>query len=340
VRPAATTDGVAIRFDANVELSDDLDVALANGAEGIGLFRSEFMLGGLPVDALNEEAQYGAYRVLVERMAPQPVTVRTFDVDSTRLAAHAPDWAAGTSGSETSNGALGLRAIRLTLAHPDLFATQLRALVRAARHGTLRILFPFVSSVDELRQARAALSTACEAVGSASSSGIQIGAMIEVPSAAMTVDLLATEVDFFSIGTNDLVQYCLAVDRTDGRVAALYDPLHPAVLRVIRGVVRAAARHRKPVAVCGEMTSDPAALLALVGLGITHFSMGPAQIPTARSIVSEVAMADVRRVVGRALRLSTGREIASYLAEAFPALVRPGHGRAMKEGAEGAHGEH
>ena len=233
-----------------------------------------------------------------------------------------------------------MRAIRLSLSRPDVLGTQLRALARAARHGPLRVLFPFVASVGELRQARAALVDARRAVASgADASPIAVGAMIEVPSAAMTVDLLAAEADFFSIGTNDLIQYTLAVDRTDGRVARLYEPLHPGVLRLVRIVTRAAARWGRPVAVCGEMAADPAALVALLGLGVTSFSMSPALIPAARQIVREVSLGDLRRVVARALRLASAQQIAALLWSAYPGIIKRSNGRTTRSGMEGDNGE-
>jgi phosphotransferase system enzyme I (PtsI) len=341
VHPAATTDGVAIRFDANVELPDEIDVALANGAEGIGLFRSEFMLGGRSVDLLGEQEQYEAYRNLLEKMAPQPVTIRTFDVDESRMAGHPRDRLLD-GGADTSRGPLGLRAIRLSLSRPDLFGTQLRALARAAHHGPLRVLFPFVASVEDLRLAKAALLDARRAVRSGGGDDIHpiaVGAMIEVPSAAMTVDLLAAEADFFSVGTNDLIQYTLAVDRADGRVARLYEPLHPAVLRLVRIVARVAAQWKKPVAVCGEMASDPAALLALLGLGVTSFSMNPLLIPAARQIVRDVSVHDLRRVVARALRLPSAQQIALHLGAAYPEIITRTTGRPARSGMEGDNGE-
>jgi len=341
VRPASTRDGIAIRFDANIELPDEVDVALANGAEGIGLFRSEFILGGRPLDSLGEQEQYEVYSGLVDRMAPHPVTIRTFDVDESRLGARAGERPPEGS-SESSKGPLGLRAIRLSLNRPDVFGTQLRALSRAARHGPLRVLFPFVSSVEELQRARMALDDARAAVSSGaegSAPPVAIGVMIEVPSAAMTVDLLATVADFFSIGTNDLIQYTLAVDRTDGRVATLYEPLHPGVLRLVRAVARAAGRSGKSVALCGEMAADPTALIVLLGLGITSFSMSPTLIPGARQIVRDLSMAEVRRVVARALRLASGTQIAAHLAQAYPGVVKRPNGRTIRSGAEGDNGE-
>ena len=318
--PALTADGVAVRFQANIERLEEVEAARAAGAEGIGLFRSEFLLGGRAVDAFDEEAQYGVYRDLAERMAPHPVTIRTFDIDEAQ--------ASGRAGSEQAEGSrargpMGLRAIRLSLGHREAFEMQLRALARAGRHGAVRVLLPFVSSVDELREARAALRSATrdvERTGQAEAA-MPVGVMIEVPSAALTVDLLAAEADFFSIGTNDLIQFCLAVDRADGRVAGLFDPLHPAILRVIRQVIRLARPRGRQVALCGEMAADPGALLLLLGLGVTEFSMSPAAIPEARDLVRRVTMGEVRRAAARAGSLPTSTDIAALLAARFPALA-------------------
>jgi phosphotransferase system enzyme I (PtsI) len=236
-----------------------------------------------------------------------------------------------------SRGPLGLRAIRLSLERRDVLETQLRALVRAGRYGAVRVLLPFVSAVDELRAARAALASAERDVSAdgRETPAIPVGVMIEVPSAALTVDLLAEGADFFSIGTNDLIQYCLAVDRTDGRVAGLFDPLHPAILRVIRHVIRTARRCGRSAAVCGEMAADPGALLLLLGMGVTELSMNPAAIPAARALVQQVKLSDVRRVAARALRLPTSRDINTMLVDEFPAFAsRTGglNGRSQREG--------
>jgi phosphotransferase system enzyme I (PtsI) len=322
--PAVTADGVPVCFQANIERLDEMDAARAAGAEGIGLFRSEFLLAGRALEMFDEEAQYRVYRGLVEGMAPHPVTIRTFDIDESQ--------ASGAGGAEEerrsrdsglSRGPLGLRAIRLSLGHRDAFGVQLRALARAGRHGPLRVLLPFVSSVDELREAKAALRVAIHEVEDSGPdvSPMPVGIMIEVPSAALTVDLLAAEADFFSIGTNDLIQYCLAVDRSDGRVAGLFDPLHPAILRVIRSVSRLARPRGRRVALCGEMAADPGALVLLLGLGVTEFSMSPAAIPDARDLVGRVAMRAARRVAAQAIGLPTSRDIAALLAARFPALA-------------------
>jgi len=325
--PAVTTDGVAIRFLANVERPAEVEDARSAGAEGIGLFRSEFLLGGRAVGAYDEDAQYRVYRDLVERMAPFPVTIRTFDVDELQASGEdvggENDRYRDREGSP-SRGPLGLRAIRLSLLDErPAFDTQLRALARAACGGSLRVLLPLVSGVEELREARTALEAAVrDTCGAAERRApVPVGAMIEVPSAALIADLLAADADFFSIGTNDLIQYTLAVDRTDGRVARMFDPLHPAVLRIIRQVIRLARRRRRGVALCGEMAADPSALLLLVGLGVTEFSMSPLAIPEARHLVRRLAMADARRAASRAVGLATSRDIAAMLAGAFPSFV-------------------
>jgi phosphotransferase system enzyme I (PtsI) len=338
--PVATADGVAVRFLANIERLEEVDGARAAGAEGIGLFRSEFLLGGRAVDALGEEAQYRIYRDLVERMAPHPVTIRTFDIDESQASGGADgehDEGGRGRGAGLSRGPLGLRAIRLSLGRRAAFETQLRALARAGRHGAVRALLPLVSSVDELREAKDALRAAIRDVegNGQGPAPMPVGIMIEVPSAAMTVDLLAAEADFFSIGTNDLIQYCLAVDRSDGRVAALFDPLHPAILRVIRTVIRLARPRGRQVALCGEMAADPGALLLLLGLGVTEFSMSPASIPEARDLVRQVSMGEARRAAARALGLPTSRDIAALLAARFPALATWPAGRDGRPHMEG-----
>lgn len=320
VAPLATSDGVAIRLEANVELPSEADVARAAGAEGVGLFRTEFVMGGQALAAFAEDEQYAAYRDLVERMAPWPVTIRTFDLDESQAGGPAFGAVLPEPGYEPeSRGPLGLRGVRLSLHRPDSFLVQLRAIVRAARHGTVRVLLPFVTSAAEVREARVLLQAARAAVTAEDGQDpdIPLGIMIEVPSAALTADLLAEDADFFSIGTNDLVQYCLAADRSDGRMARMYEPTHPAVLRAIRMVVRAARHRRRPVAVCGEMAGDPASLVLLLGLGVTAFSMNPASMPAARRAIGATSVRDARRLARSAMNLGTGRD-ASRSPDATP----------------------
>ena len=308
--PGVTADGVEIRLEANIETPDDVDRAKERGAAGVGLFRSEFLVATGGQAALTEEAQYAAYSRVVSSTAPGTVTVRTFDLSEAQLR---PDQTALVG----SRAPLGLRGIRLSLALDEIFQAQLRALLRAARHGSLRIMFPFVSSVEEFRAARKAVAKATDTLRSR---GIDVppvatGVMIEVPSAAITADLLAAEADFFSIGTNDLIQYSLAVDRTDDRVSRLYEPLHPAILRLLRHVARAGRRRRIRVAVCGEMAADPVLLTLLVGLGITEFSMAPSAIPVAKQVLRDLRASDAARIAARALRAPTAADVEKTLIE-------------------------
>ncbi|MGE0447088.1 MAG: phosphoenolpyruvate--protein phosphotransferase [Vicinamibacterales bacterium] len=326
--PAHTRDGVRVHLHANIERSDDVPAALAAGAEGIGLYRSEFLFVGGPPDMAGEEEQYHVYRQVVERMAPRPVTIRTFDIDERQLARPLVDAALDArwfQEQEDRPGLAGLRGIRLGLAQPAIFKTQIRALLRAAAHGRLRVMFPFVSSVHEVRAARALVAEArAELDARGESAGeVAIGLMIEVPSAAFTASLLAREADFFTIGTNDLIQYTLAVDRTDERVSDRYEPLHPAVLRLLRQIRRAGSQRGIPVSVCGEMASDPLLLRLLIGCGLDEFSMTPGALPVARRVVEETDRREVARIAARVLRLGTVEEIEQCLAEAFG---RPGDG--------------
>jgi len=310
--PVTTRDGVRIRLEANIELLEDLAYLNEHGAEGVGLYRSEFLVSGRAIEGVTEDEQYSLYCSLIEQVAPQPVTIRTFDLDERQVTRDQPR-------AERRRTRPGLRGLRLSLATPDVLRVQLRALVRASAHGALRVMFPFVTAVEEVRQARAMLIEVQNQLAPSGFNRIDVGVMIEVPAAAVAADLLAPEVDFFTIGTNDLIQYCLAVDRTDDRVSDLYEPLHPAVLRLIRLVRRAAARHHIPVSLCGEMASDPALVGLLVGLGLTEFSMTPGAIPMVRQVIQELSAADARRLAGHALRLATAAEIEQYLFDALAA---------------------
>jgi phosphotransferase system enzyme I (PtsI) len=312
---AATADGVRIRIEANVEFPSDLPAARYAGAEGIGLYRSEFLL--TDGTRATEDAQYEVYRGMLEEMAPSPVTIRTFDVDEEQLARSIAGPPSGDemASPEARMGRDGLRGLRLGLTRPEVLTAQLRALLRAARHGSLRIMFPFVSSVEQVRAARRLLSETADELSRRGQvmPRVPVGIMIEIPAAAYIADLLAHEVDFFTIGTNDLIQYCLAVDRADDRVSTYYEPLHPAILRVIATVRRAAARRRIPVSLCGEMASDPAILPLLVGLGLTEFSMTPGAIGTATEMLADLRWDELRRLGRRVLRMSTAQEIDQAL---------------------------
>jgi len=313
--PVHTADGIRIRLQANVELLEDLPFLDEHGAEGVGLYRSEFMLTSRAPEEATEEVQFAHYASLLEHVAPRPVTIRTFDLDERQMPSASP--------TERRRGRPGLRGLRLGLARPELLRTQLRALMRAASHGSLRVMFPFVTGVEEVRQARKVLDDVRSEIGVTDC--VPVGVMVEVPGAAIAADLLAPEVDFFTIGTNDLIQYTLAVDRTDDRVSDLYEPLHPAVLRLIRFVRRAAGRRRIPVSLCGEMAADPALLGLLIGLGLTDFSMTPSALPIARRVVTEIRADDARQLASRALGFATVAEIEQHLLDTLAASAGEGH---------------
>jgi phosphoenolpyruvate-protein phosphotransferase (PTS system enzyme I) len=275
--PAVTRDGTNVDMQANIELSRDVGGALEAGAEGIGLFRTEFMFmnrGDMP----GEEEQYALLRTVVEGMSGRPVTIRTLDVGGEKLTA-----AIGDKANHSANPMLGLRAIRFSLKEPKLFEVQLSAILRAGAHGPIRLLLPMISSVHQIKQVKAILKRVTSRLKRrnvpVAATPPLLGAMIEVPGAALIADSLAQEVDFFAIGTNDLTMYTLAIDRGDEQVADLYNPLHPAVLRLIQFTLGAAQRAGKPVSICGEIAGDPRYASLLVGLGVRELSMASQSIP-------------------------------------------------------------
>lgn len=324
-RPAVTEDGQRVRLLANLELPEEIAGARRHGAEGIGLYRSEFLYLGRSPAPPDEEEHYRVYRTLAERARPGEVAIRTLDLGGEK--------GAGTSEARReANPVLGLRAIRLSLKRRDLFRVQLRAILRAGACGRVRLLLPMISGLDEYREARAILDETRDALvrsGTPYDPHVPVGVMIEVPSAAIIADRIAPEVDFLSIGTNDLIQYVLAIDRGNAAVSYLYDPFHPAILRLIGGVLEAAARIGRPVSVCGEMASDPLAAAALVGLGVTELSMNPAAIPAVKQMIRSLSLRRARAVVEEALRLDTAAAIRDRLRSLAGSSVpeRPGTGR-------------
>jgi phosphotransferase system enzyme I (PtsI) len=296
-RPAATRDGLRIALRANLELPEEIAALERFHAEGIGLFRSEFLyLRALPHSPGIEE-QRAAYETLLEAAAPNPVVIRTYDLGGEKGIGPAPG----------ENPALGLRGLRYCLAHPELFDEQLTALCLASRKGDLRILLPMVTSISELRAGRRALEAAAKRVGLARTP--PLGIMVEVPSAALLADRFALETDYFSIGTNDLAQYGLAVDRANPDVSALYAPLHPAVLAMIAAVVDAGRMREKPVAVCGELAAHPIGTAVLVGLGITDLSVTPVAIPAVKENLSRLDASRARVLARKALEASEPAEV-------------------------------
>jgi phosphotransferase system enzyme I (PtsI) len=292
--PAVTRDGVEIQLEANLELPQELQQAVGAGAQGLGLVRTEFLYMNRD-DLPDEDEQYEAYRTLVVGMDGRPVTVRTLDIGGDKLAGALAEHL----GVEAANPALGMRAIRLSLKDRKLLEAQLAAMLRAACHGPLRILLPLISSVSELRRVREALAATARRL---KRRGVRIpetmpalGAMIEVPGAALAADALAGEADFFAIGTNDLIQYTLAIDRGDEQVAHLYNPLHPAVLRLVQFTTEAALRARIPVCVCGEMAGDPRYTALLLGLGIRNLSMAPSNVGRVKQRIRSLDMVAATR---------------------------------------------
>src|SRR5438309_5230036 len=302
---STTRDGRHIVLSANIELPEDVEAVAANGAEGIGLYRTEFLYLNrttLPT----EDEQYETYRKVAERVRPDPLIIRTFDLGGDKLAPGTVDI------TDELNPFLGWRAIRFCLENVDIFKTQLRAILRASAVGNVRIMFPMISGLDELRRAVAVLAECKEELNSSKidiAKQIEVGAMIEIPSAAISASVLAREVDFFSIGTNDLIQYALAVDRVNERIAYLYEPTHPAVLRLLKMIADAAHASDIWVGVCGEMAGDIALIPLLLGLGVDELSASATLVPRVKRAVQSLAIPECQQLVDEALKLETPSEI-------------------------------
>ncbi len=315
--PAETQDGVRIRLQANIEMVEEIPSLKIYGAEGVGLYRTEILYLNRK-ELPTEEEQFQVYRRLGEILQPASVTIRTLDVGGDKLLSNYP------KGNEM-NPAMGLRAIRFSMKEIDIFKTQLRAILRASAYGKLRLLIPMISGIEEIRKVKAILHEVKRGLTKAKipfDSKLQIGVMIEVPSASITADILAKEVDFFSIGTNDMIQYALAIDRVNEHVSYLYEPLHPAILRIIRNVVQTAHQAEIPVAICGEMAAEPAYALILLGMGLDEFSMTPASIPRIKRILRMSRFEEAVALVDHLFQFSTASEIESHvrswMMERFP----------------------
>lgn len=305
--PALTPDGVRVRLNGNMEFPEEIPSLLAHGAEGIGLYRTEFLFLNRDTPPTEEE-HFESYKQVLQAMGDRPVTIRTLDLGGDKVPGKKPD--------KENNPAMGLRAIRYCLAHREMFRVQLRALLRASVYGNLRVMFPLVSSISELREARSELE-ACRSelsrLGVPMGKRFPIGIMVETPSAAWIADRLASEADFFSIGTNDLIQYSLAIDRQNRDVAYLYRPLHLAILRSLTNIIDAAKKAGIPVAMCGEMAGDPALTMVLLALGLEEFSMTSGQIPMVKNIIRQVTRADAVTVLEQAMTFSSAEEIERYI---------------------------
>jgi phosphotransferase system enzyme I (PtsI) len=306
--PAVTLDGTEITLMANVDLPQEIEAAIDNGARGVGMFRTEFLYLGYRLPT--EQDQLNAYRKIAESVAPMPAVIRTLDLGGDKLT-HVLDTA------HEANPFLGWRGIRICLDNPDLFKTQLRALLRAGLHGDIQILLPMVGSVEEIRRARAVIEETkadLRREGTPFGEACKLGIMIEVPSAAILVDQMAAEADFLSLGTNDLTQYTLAVDRGSAKVAHLYDPFHPAVLTLIKAVADAGLRAGIPTSICGEMAGDPTAIPLLLGLGVRILSLSPGLIPEVKEVVRVLELDHARELASRCLELESGSAVRGYVA--------------------------
>ena len=295
-------------MSANIESPLELQSVIAHGAQGIGLYRTEYFYLNRS-DLPSEEEQYLAYREVAEKISPASVIIRTLDLGGDKFAS-------ALDMPREMNPFLGWRAIRFCLTKVDIFKTQLRAILRASVHGNLKIMYPMISGLTELREANKIVADAkaeLRAENIPFRDGIEIGAMIETPSAAATADLLSPEVQFFSIGTNDLIQYALAVDRVNEKIAYLYEPTHPAILRLIRQIVESAHKNNIWVGMCGEMVGDPALAIVVVGLGIDEMSTSPFLVPKIKKAIRSISKEKANAIAVRCLEFSTGEEVRAYI---------------------------
>ncbi len=305
--PTETLDGHKLKLLANIEFPEEVDSALEAGADGVGLYRTEFLF--MDSSAPDEEVQFRAYRDALRKMGERPVVIRTLDLGADKVPVDSPLM-------RESNPFLGCRSIRYSLLHIDMFKTQLQAMLRASAFGNLKIMLPMISSVDEVRRTKVILSDVMEELREQSVSfnpDIEVGVMVEVPSAALTVDILAREVDFFSIGTNDLIQYSLAVDRVNERVADLYQPVHPAILRLLKETIQTGKRYGIDVAMCGEMSAEVIYTILLLGMGLENFSVTPVNIPEVKKVIRSVTMRESRETAEVVLHLSDAKSAESFL---------------------------
>lgn len=314
--PAETKDGRKIQLSANIEFPDEIPSVLAHGAEGIGLYRTEYFYLNR-ADLPTEDEQFEAYKAVAEKMSPKPVVLRTLDLGGDKFLS-------SLELPREINPILGLRAIRFCLSRVDIFKTQLRAILRASVYGRFKIMYPMISNLVELRKANEVMEEVRKDLRAAKipfDEKIQVGAMIEIPSAAVMSDILATECDFFSIGSNDLIQYALAVDRVNEKIAYLYEPTHPAILKLILQVILNAKKNKIWVGICGEMGSDPITALLLVGLGIDGISTSAFILPKVKKAIRSVTYKAAKTIAGKAMSFKTGEEVRKYIEKEFSKLV-------------------
>ena len=314
--PCETLDGRKIELMANIELHDEVSSVIAHGAEGIGLYRTEYFYMNRK-DLPTEEEQFNEYSAVARKIKPYTVIIRTLDLGGDKFLSQLEI-------PQEMNPFMGWRAIRFCLARPDIFKTQLRAILRASAFGKLKMMYPMISGIEELKQANAILEETRKELRKESilfDENMEVGAMIEVPSAALTADILAREADFFSIGTNDLIQYSLAVDRVNEKIAYLYEPAHPAVLLLVKNVIEAGHRSGIWVGMCGEMSGDIVMTLILLGFGLDEFSTSPMAIPELKKIIRSVTMEQAKEIAQQAMTLSTGKEIEKFARRKLKEIV-------------------
>ncbi len=313
---AQTEDGHTVIISANIEIPEEVDSVIAHGAEGIGLYRTEFFYMNRK-DLPSEEEHFEAYRMVADKLKPTPVIVRTLDLGGDKFLSQ-------LDVPHEMNPYLGWRAIRFCLARPEIFKVQLRAILRASAYGNMKVMFPMISGVEELRQALRILDEIRHELrfkNIAFNEEMEVGAMIEIPSAALTCDLLAKEVDFFSIGTNDLIQYSLAVDRVNEKIAYLYEPTHPAVLRLIKNIIETGHKENIWVGMCGEMAGVPEFALLLLGMGLDEFSMSPVAVPGVKYVIRSIKLEEARSVAQQALTFTTGKEVEQFARKALDSIA-------------------
>ncbi|OGW78405.1 MAG: phosphoenolpyruvate--protein phosphotransferase [Omnitrophica bacterium RIFCSPLOWO2_02_FULL_45_16] len=314
--PCETKDGRKIELMANIELHEEVPSVIAHGAEGIGLYRTEYFYMNRK-DLPTEEEQFKAYSVVAKKMKPYNVVIRTLDLGGDKFLSQLEI-------PQEMNPFMGWRAIRFCLARPDIFKTQMRAILRASSFGKLKMMYPMISGIEELQQANAILEDTKRELrkeGISFDENMQVGAMIEVPSAALTADILAREADFFSIGTNDLIQYSLAVDRVNEKIAYLYEPAHPAILLLIKNIIEAGHKAGIWVGMCGEMAGDIFMTLILLGFGLDEFSTSPIAIPELKKIIRAVTMDQAKEIAQQAITLSTGKDIERFAKRKLKEIV-------------------
>jgi phosphotransferase system enzyme I (PtsI) len=314
--PAVTLDGHKIAVKANIEFLEEVTAVRDHGAEGIGLYRTEFLYmrsRGLPT----EEELFEDYREVAEIIAPDTMTIRTLDIGGDKFSA-------SLEISKETNPALGLRAIRFCLKQPAVFMSQLRAILRASVYGRVELMFPMISGLQEILDAKAIFQQVAadlDREGIDYDHDMKLGVMIEIPSAVTMAEVIARHVDFFSIGTNDLIQYALAIDRINEQVAYMYEPFHPAILRMIRQVVEGAKKERIRVALCGEMAGEPLCVPILLGLGLDELSMNARAIPLIKQVIRSISMEEARAHMENVIQLSTAREVREYIEEHMKGLI-------------------